>query len=83
MREPLFLPEILDSLIKLGPFSRCLRFVIVLFPFDDLAHNDRSTLAFVSLKGRFVERYVYFYLSVLYIMAILIMYNNNGIIHNA
>ena len=65
MREPLLLPEILDSLTKLDKYSFTFRnrFVYVLFPFYDPAHNDRSTHAIVSLNGRFVKRYVYFYLT--------------------
>ena len=65
MREPLLLPEILDSLTKLDKYSFTFRnrFVYVLFPFYDPAHNDRSTHAIISLNGRFVKRYVYFYLT--------------------
>ena len=53
MREPLLLPEILDSLTKLGKYSFTFRnrFVYVLFPFYDPAHNESFNACY-----RFVER---------------------------
>ena len=79
MREPLLLPEILDSLTKLDKYSFTFRnrFVYVLFPFYDPAHNDRSTHAIVSLNGRFVKRYVhvYFYLTrTVHVHTVLVLY---------